>query len=167
MVWQQGCDDDRKLHKTSCSNKLQNSEGRGLRIFHQRWWGNCFVSEVKCKLKEKIHHSFADMQKNTLILMPNLNTTRLALHCSYRVWWMLLMKFLTLSHAVARFHSQHSRAWRAYEAAHGDVDVSHPGLVALEAVFVDSRLGELADLARAYLLVVPVLSVRHASSGAL
>lgn len=70
-----GCDNG-MLQKTSCSNKLQNSEGRGLRIFHQYWWGNWFVSEVKCKLKGKSHHSFADMQKNTLILMPNLKSWR-------------------------------------------------------------------------------------------
>lgn len=42
--------------------------------------------------------------------------------------------------------SQHSRARRANEAAHRDVRVSDPGLVALEAVFVYSRLGQLADL---------------------
>lgn len=59
------------------------------------------------------------------------------------------------------FHSQHSGARRAHEAAHGDVGVRHPGLVALEAVFVYSGLGQLADLAGADLLVVPVLSVRH------
>lgn len=58
-------------------------------------------------------------------------------------------------------HSQHSGARRADEAAHGDVGVSHPGLVALEAVFVYSRLGQLPDLAGADLLVVPVLTVRH------
>lgn len=59
------------------------------------------------------------------------------------------------------FYSQHSGARRAHEASHRDVGVSHPGLVALEAVFVYSRLGQLTDLAGAYLLVVPVLSVRH------
>lgn len=58
-------------------------------------------------------------------------------------------------------HSQHSGARRAHEAAHGDVGVRHPGLVALEAVFVYSGLGQLPDLAGADLLVVPVLSVRH------
>lgn len=57
--------------------------------------------------------------------------------------------------------SQHSRTRRADEAAHGDIDVSHPGLTALEAVLVDSRLGELPDLAGAYLLIIPVFSVRH------
>lgn len=59
------------------------------------------------------------------------------------------------------FYSQHSGARRAHEAAHGDVGVRHPGLVALEAVFVYSGLGQLPDLAGADLLVVPVLSVRH------
>lgn len=59
------------------------------------------------------------------------------------------------------FHSQHSGARRADEAAHCDVRVSNPGLVALEAVFVYSGLGQLPDLAGADLLVVPVLSVRH------
>lgn len=59
------------------------------------------------------------------------------------------------------FHSQHSGARRADEAAHCDVGVSNPGLVALEAVFVYSGLGQLPDLAGADLLVVPVLSVRH------
>lgn len=58
-------------------------------------------------------------------------------------------------------HSQHSGARRADEAAHRDVGVSHPGLVALEAVFVYSGLGQLPNLAGADLLVVPVLSVRH------
>lgn len=58
-------------------------------------------------------------------------------------------------------YSQHSRARRAHEAAHRDVRVCDPGLVALEAVFVYSRLGQLADLTRANLLVVPVLAVRH------
>lgn len=58
-------------------------------------------------------------------------------------------------------HSQHSGARRADEAADRDVGVSHPGLVALEAVFVYSRLGQLPNLAGADLLVVPVLSVRH------
>lgn len=57
--------------------------------------------------------------------------------------------------------SQHSRARRAHEAAHGDIDVSHPWLAALEAVFVYSGLGELPYLAGAYLLVVPMFSVRH------
>ena len=56
---------------------------------------------------------------------------------------------------------QHSRARRAHEAAHGDIDVCHPGLAALEAVFVYSSLGEFAYLAGAYLLVVPMFSVRH------
>lgn len=59
------------------------------------------------------------------------------------------------------FYSQHSGARRADEAAHRDVGVSHSGLVALEAVFVYSGLGQLTDLAGADLLVVPVLSVRH------
>lgn len=58
-------------------------------------------------------------------------------------------------------HSQHSGARRADEAARRDVGVSHAGLAALEAVFVYSGLGQLADLAGADLLVVPVLSVRH------
>lgn len=62
-------------------------------------------------------------------------------------------------------HSQHSGARRADEAAHRDVGVSHPGLVALEAVFVYSGLGQLPDLAGADLLVVPVLSVRHLFAG--
>lgn len=59
--------------------------------------------------------------------------------------------------------SQHSGARRADEAAHRDVGVCHPGLVALEAVFVYPRLGQLPDLAGADLLVVPVLSVGHGS----
>lgn len=58
-------------------------------------------------------------------------------------------------------YSQHSGARRADEAAHRDVCVRHPGLVALEAVFVYSGLGQLANLTGANLLVVPVLSVRH------
>lgn len=62
---------------------------------------------------------------------------------------------------AAVFYSQHSGARRADEAAHGDVGVSNPGLVALEAVFVYPGLGQLPDLAGADLLVVPVLSVRH------
>lgn len=61
----------------------------------------------------------------------------------------------------AEGYSQHSRTRRAHEAAHGDVGVSHPGLAALEAVFVYSGLGQLSDLTGADLLVVPVLSVRH------
>lgn len=46
-------------------------------------------------------------------------------------------------------HSQHSGARRADEAARRDVGVSHAGLAALEAVFVYSGLGQLADLAGA------------------
>lgn len=65
------------------------------------------------------------------------------------------------SSSDAEFYSQHSRTWRAHEAAHGDVGVSNPGLAALETVFVYSGLGQLSDLAGADLLVVPVLSVRH------
>ncbi|MEQ2217188.1 hypothetical protein XENOCAPTIV_027997 [Xenoophorus captivus] len=49
------------------------------------------------------------------------------------------------------------------EGAHRDVCVCHPGLVALEAVFVYPGLGQLPNLAGADLLVVPVLSVRHGS----
>lgn len=67
------------------------------------------------------------------------------------------------NHSVC-YYLQHSRAWCAYEAAHGDIYVSHPGLIALKAMLVHPRLGELSDLSGAYLLVVPVLSVRHASS---
>lgn len=72
--------------------------------------------------------------------------------------------FVSCIHFISfssHLHSQHSGARRAHEAAHGDVGVRHPGLVALEAVFVYSGLGQLPDLAGADLLVVPVLSVRH------
>lgn len=70
---------------------------------------------------------------------------------------------VTLGHSRsdAESYSQHSGTRRAHEAAHGDVGVSHPGLAALEAVFVYSGLGQLSDLTGADLLVVPVLSVRH------